>query len=178
MTLPVEHPPATLVIGLGNPLMGDDGLGVAALERLASGWVLPPEVQLLDGGTSGLQLLPHIEDAHRVLLLDVIGAGTAPGRLVVLEREALPRFFAHKLSPHEVALRDVLALAELRGRLPAALAAVGLQPGVVTLSPGLSAEVEAGLPAMLEAVVGRLRAWGHAVEPVTPGPVGVGRPHA
>jgi hydrogenase maturation protease len=149
----------TLVLGLGNPLMGDDGLGLAALERLATRWVVPPEVQLLDGGTGGLQLLPPIEDADRLILLDAIEAGEAPGRLVVLERDELPRYFAHKLSPHEIALRDVLALAELRDRLPADLVAIGLQPGRVTMGPGLSPEVEAGVPAMLDAVVARLGHW-------------------
>jgi hydrogenase maturation protease len=116
-------------------------------------------VQLLDGGTGGLQLLPPIEDADRLILLDAIEAGEAPGRLVVLERDELPRYFAHKLSPHEIALRDVLALAELRDRLPADLVAIGLQPGRVTMGPGLSPEVEAGVPAMLDAVVARLGHW-------------------
>jgi hydrogenase maturation protease len=154
-----QPPVCTLVLGLGNPLMGDDGLGLAALERLATRWVVPPEVQLLDGGTGGLQLLPPIEDADRLILLDAIEAGEAPGRLVVLERDELPRYFAHKLSPHEIALRDVLALAELRDRLPADLVAIGLQPGRVTMGPGLSPEVEAGVPAMLDAVVARLEHW-------------------
>jgi hydrogenase maturation protease len=153
----------TLVIGLGNPLMADDGLGLAALEHLRSGWRLPPDVQLLDGATWGLQLLPHIEDARRLVLLDAIEAGLAPGRLVVLERESLPRFFSHKLSPHQIDLREVLALAELRDRLPAEVVAMGLQPGLVTMSPGLTPPVEAGLPLLLEAVVARLTEWGHAV---------------
>jgi hydrogenase maturation protease len=153
----------TLVIGLGNPLMADDGLGLAALEHLRRDWRLPPEVRLLDGGTWGLQLLPHIEDARRLMLLDAIEAGAAPGGLVLLERESLPRFFSHKLSPHQIDLREVLALAELRGRMPAELVAIGLQPGLVTMSPGLTPAVEAGLPLLLEAVVTRLAAWGHTV---------------
>jgi len=159
MALSQPRPVRTLVLGLGNPLMGDDGLGLAALERLATRWVVPPEVQLLDGGTGGLQLLPPIEDADRLILLDAIEAGEAPGRLVVLERDELPRYFAHKLSPHEIALRDVLALAELRDRLPADLVAIGLQPGRVTMGPGLSPEVEAGVAAMLDAVVAWLEHW-------------------
>jgi hydrogenase maturation protease len=148
--------------------MGDDGLGLAALERLAAERVVPVEVHLVDGGTWGLQLLPHIEDAGRLLLLDAIEAGARPGELVILERETIPRFFAHKFSPHEVGLREVLALAELRGRLPRELVAIGVQPGAVTLAPGLSAAVEAGLAAMLDAVVSRLEAWGHAVPRAAP----------
>lgn len=159
---------ATLVLGLGNPLMGDDGLGLAALERLGAGWEIPPEVRLRDGGTSGLALLPDIEDAGRLVLLDAIEAGQAPGALVVLERDELPRYFAHKLSPHEVALREVLALAELRGRLPAELVAIGLQPGPLTLGPGLSPGLGAGLDSLLAAVVARLERWGHPLRKVEP----------
>lgn len=171
-------PLRTLVLGLGNPLMGDDGLGLAVLERLATRWVVPPEVQLLDGGTGGLQLLPPIEDADRVILLDVIEAGEEPGRLVVLERDQLPRFFAQKLSPHEIALRDVLALAELRGRLPADVVAIGLQPGAVTMGPGLSPEVEAGVPVMLDAVLARLEQWEYPVRLATPVPLATRGLHA
>lgn len=163
-----RSPVRTLVLGLGNPLMGDDGLGVVALEHLAARWAMPPEVQLLDGGTGGLQLLPPIEDADRLILLDAIEAGAGPGRVVVLERDQLPRYFAHKLSPHEIALRDVLTLAELRGRLPAELVAIGLQPGAVALTPGLSPAVEAGVPAMVEAVVVRLERWNHRLAPRYP----------
>lgn len=160
MTDSKPRPGRTLVLGLGNPLMGDDGLGVAALDRLAAGSLVPAEVGLLDGGTWGLPLLPAVEDADRLILLDAIEAGAAPGRLVILERDELPRFFAHKLSPHQIDLREVLALAELRGRLPRELVAIGLQPGRVTLRTGLSPEVESGLEAMLAAVVARLESWG------------------
>lgn len=168
MTDPLPRGPATLVLGLGNPLMGDDGLGLAALDRLGARWQLPADVRLLDGGTAGLQLLPDIEDAERLVLLDAIEAGEPPGTLVVLEREELPRYFAHKLSPHEVALREVLALAELRGRLPAELVAIGLQPGPLTLGPGLSAPVRGGVDRMLDAVVARLKRWGHHLRNLGP----------
>ncbi len=110
----------TVVLGVGNPLMGDDGLGLAALESLRHGWRLPPTVELVDGGTWGLTLLPAIEAADRLLLIDAIDTGGAPpGTLHQLERDAIPRHLATKLSPHEVDLREVLALAELRGNAPA-----------------------------------------------------------
>jgi hydrogenase maturation protease len=152
----------TLVIGLGNPLMADDGLGLVALERLRQGWRVPQSVGLVDGGTWGMNLLPLIEDAERVLFLDAIDAGHPPGSLVVLERKELPRFFALKLSPHQVDLREVLALAELRGTLPSDLVAMGLQPGRLEMSSGLSSEVERRLDELLAVVVTRLERWGCA----------------
>lgn len=150
----------SVVIGVGNPLMGDDGAGLAALDALR-GWSFEPAVDLLDGGTWGMNLLPFIEDAERLLILDAIDRGSAAGEVVVLEREALPRFFATKLSPHQIDLREVFALAELRGTLPAETVAMGVQPGRVEPGVALSPAVQAGLQALLATAVGRLERWGH-----------------
>jgi hydrogenase maturation protease len=152
-----------LVVGLGNPLMGDDGLGLAALARLAQDWDLPPTVEPVDGGTWGLELLPRFEEATHVLLLDAVDAGRDPGTPVELEREDLPRLLGHKLSPHQIELREVLALAELRGTLPASLACLGLQPASVELRAGLSPALTAGLGQLAASAAARLRAWGFPV---------------
>ncbi len=152
-----EH---TLVLGLGNPLMGDDGLGLRALARLRQEWEVEG-ADLVDGGTWGMNLLPLIEDTARLLLLDAIDVGAAPGTLVELERDEIPRLFARKLSPHEVDLREVLALAELRGTLPREMAALGLQPRDVELGTELTPEVAAGMAALLDRVIARLRESGH-----------------
>ncbi len=153
-----EH---TLVLGLGNPLMGDDGLGLRALARLRQEWAVEG-VELVDGGTWGMNLLPLIEDAGRLLLLDAIDVGAAPGTLVELEHDQIPRLFARKLSPHEIDLREVLALAELRGTLPAETIALGIQPRDVELSTELTPEVAAQVDALLERVIARLSLAGHA----------------
>jgi hydrogenase maturation protease len=145
--------------------MGDDGLGLAALEQLRAQWRLPPSVELVDGGTWGLNLLPVIEDAGRVLLIDAIDTGGAPGTLHVLEHAQIPRYLATKISPHEVDLRDVLALAELRGTLPRDTVAIGLQPAAVTLSSELSDVVRLQLDDLVTAVTRRLAEWGHPCEP-------------
>jgi hydrogenase maturation protease len=155
----------TLVLGVGNVLMGDDGLGPAALARLLQEWRLPPEVSCLDGATGGLALLPEIEDAERVLLIDAIDVGAAPGSDVVLERGEFPRYCGLRVSPHEVGLMDLLALAELRGSLPRQVAALGVQPGRVVPSPWLSDAVAGRLPDLVRRVVERLAEWGHEVRP-------------
>lgn len=157
--------PPTVVIGVGSPLMGDDGLGLVALEGLRSGWRFEPYVELVDGGTWGMNLLHFIEGADRVLILDAIDAGLDPGALAVLEREELPRFLDRSLSPHQVDLRDVLAVARFRGTLPAETVALGLQPDRVELHDGLSPLLEARLGTLLSAAVERLEAWGHAASP-------------
>jgi hydrogenase maturation protease len=152
--------PRTVVIGLGNPLMGDDGLGLAALAALRAAWELAPDVELVDGGTWGMNLLPVIEDAQRVILLDAIDTGAAPGTPVVVERARLPRYLATKISPHQVDLRDVLALAELRGTLPDRTVAIGLQPERVALSTELSDVVRCRLGDLVRAAVEQLTQWG------------------
>lgn len=152
----------TVVIGLGNPLMGDDGFGLAALERLQSRWIMPDDVLLMDGGTWGMNLLPVIENAKRVLFLDAVQHGAAPGTPVRLERDAIPRALTMKLSPHQVDLREVLAVAELRGTLPADTVAIGVQPGEVALGIGISAAAATGLDAAVDAAAGCLTTWGHA----------------
>jgi hydrogenase maturation protease len=151
----------TLVIGLGNPLMGDDGAGVAALERLRDEWDIPPEVELIDGGTWGMNLLPLVESARHLILIDAIRTGSAPGTLNVLERRELPRYFSLKLSPHQIDLREVLALAELRGLLPEDLVAVGIEPERVEMELSLSPRVSAGLDKVIDLVVERLEWAGH-----------------
>ena len=156
-----SSPVAALVIGLGNPLMGDDGLGLAALERLSREWILSPSVELVDGGTWGLNLLHRIEAASQVLFLDAVRAGVEPGTLVELDRERLPRMLGLKLSPHQIDLREVLALAELRGTLPASMMCLGLEPASVELRSGLSPQVAGRLDDLVMAAAARLRAWGH-----------------
>ncbi len=153
----------TVVLGLGSPIQGDDGVGPAALARLRNGGRLDPAVRLVDGGTAGLALLPEVEDADRLLVLDAIRAGAAPGALVTLEGDAVPRHFATRLSPHQIQLSEVLALAELRGRLPGTLVALGLEPGHVGTSDVLSPAVQRGMGALVAAACARLAAWGHAV---------------
>lgn len=141
--------------------MGDDGLGLAVLARLRDEWDLPPEVELVDGGTWGMNLLPTIEDAGRLLLLDAVDTNSAPGTGVVIERARIPRYLATKISPHQVDLRDVLGLAELRGTLPEQTLALGLQPERVELGDGLSAVVAARLDGLASAAIRVLELWGH-----------------
>ena len=159
-----NSPACTLVIGLGNPLMGDDGAGVAALERLREEWELPAEVELVDGGTWGMNLLPLVESVRHLILVDAIRSGAPPGTLTVLERHELPRYFSLKLSPHQIDLREVLALAELRGLLPEELVAVGIEPERVEMELGLSPRVQAGLGKVVDLVVERLESAGHCCQ--------------
>ena len=156
----IQHQGPTVVIGLGNPLLGDDGIGLAALDRLAALTFAPP-VELLDGGVWGLALLPEIERAGAVLLLDAVQGDREPGTIYCLEGDQIPRFFAGKISPHQVDVRELLALAELRGALPPHLHVVGVQPAAINYGDGLSSTVSAAVDGMVCAACAVLAGWGH-----------------
>jgi hydrogenase maturation protease len=155
------HRAATIVIGLGNPLMGDDGIGLELLARLQREWSFVPDVIFLDGGTWGMNLLPAIEDAGQVLFLDAVNAGRDPGTPLRLERSGIPRWLGIKLSPHQIDLKEVLALAELRGTLPDQTVVVGIQPGSIDLRTSLSPEAVSGLDQAAELARSTLERWGH-----------------
>ena len=150
-----------MVLGVGSPLMGDDGLGVLAAQRLRSVLSGAADIDVLDGGTWGMQLLPAIEDARRLLVIDAVRDGKAPGSIVRLEKDELPRMLQHKVSPHQIDLREVFAVSELRGTFPPEAVVLGVQPDVVELREGLSAVVSEALPGLLDAVMAQLHAWGH-----------------
>ena len=150
----------TVVIGLGNPLMTDDGVGLALLAELQARGPFRPEPIFVDGGTWGMNLLPTIEDAGRVLFLDAVNFGAEPGTAIRLERERLPRWLGVKLSPHQIDLKEVLALAELRGRLPADAVVVGIQPDRIEMGSELSPVAGAGLEAAIALAIGTLERWG------------------
>lgn len=148
-----------VVIGLGNPLMGDDGIGLAALEQLREG---SAGAELVDGGTWGMNLLPVLESAERILLVDAIRTGAPAGTIHELARDQMPAILVHKLSPHQIDLREVLALGTLRGTLPAELVAIGIEPAEVEMRTALSPVVAAAMPALLERIRVRLARWAAA----------------
>jgi hydrogenase maturation protease len=155
----------TLVVGLGNPLMGDDGVGLAALERLREEYAVPPEVQLIDGGTWGMNLLPVLEGAKDIIFLDAIRIGSPPGTIVELEQDQLPRILSHKMSPHQIDLREVLALAMLRGNMPDQIAAIGVEPEHVEMTMEISQPVMSAIDEIVSRTVARLAAHGHHCRP-------------
>ncbi len=149
-----------LILGLGNILLQDEGLGVRALERLTAKYRLPQEVRAIDGGVMGLDLLPYLEGVTDLLLLDAVQTGQPPGTLVCLEGEEIPAALAVKMSMHQVGLQELLALSQLQGTLPRRVVLWGMEPA--SLDPGLdlSPAVAAQLDNLVQAVVQELREWG------------------
>ncbi len=141
--------------------MGDDGFGLAVLDILRHS-AFGPAVELMDGGTWGMNLLPSIEASSRLLLLDAIKVGAEPGAVIRLRRHELPRFFSFKLSPHQMDLREVLALAVLRGNLPPVVVALGVQPEDVSFRLSLSPVVQSKVAMVADLALRQLSQWEHA----------------
>jgi hydrogenase maturation protease len=148
-----------VVLGLGNTLNTDEGVGGHCLEplrqRLGSA-----DVEVLDGGVLGMELLPLVESCSHLLILDAVDAGKPPGTIVELEGGEIPLFARLKLSWHQLGFQEVLQFASVRGRLPAYLHLVGVQPADIATGYGLSPVLEALLPQFAERAVAVLERWG------------------
>jgi hydrogenase maturation protease len=153
-----------LVLGLGNVLMNDDAVGVRAVERLQQEYCFPAGVSVVDGGTLGLDLLPFIEGADQLLIVDALEMNAEPGSVFRLEGDEVPRAFASKLSVHQMGLQDLLAVADLQGYAPRELVFWGVQPGSIEMDLQLSPPVAAAMDELIQSVVGELGNWGVHLE--------------
>ncbi len=146
-----------VVIGVGNVLLGDDGVGVRVVEALGRSaehdpGALPPGTRLLDGGTLGLDLLPDVEDAGALVLVDAVDLGHAPGTVTVVRGERLTTAGGFRALSRQGGVGELLATARLLAILPPEVVLVGVQAGSISVGPGLSRGVVAALPAAVEAV--------------------------
>ena len=151
---------AILVLGLGNKLMTDDAVGVKVIEELARRYQFSSRVELLDGGTLGLDLLPRLEGVDRLLIIDALQMGGRPGELFRLEGGEVPKAFASKLYVHQMGLQDMLAVAELQGILPGQVVVFGVQSGSLEMGLELSPEVAVMVDPLIENILTELRDWG------------------
>jgi hydrogenase maturation protease len=149
----------TLVLGLGNILLTDEGVGVRVVERLQARYEFPGDVEVLDGGTLGLDLLPYVEGADRLLVVDAVEIGADPGTLVRLEGDQIPSVFGPKLSPHQVGFADLLDAARLTDCLPEERVLWGMQPGSLQVGLDLSPAVDAQVELLVEGVLAELHRW-------------------
>lgn len=169
-----SDPAPTLVLGIGNVLWADEGFGVRAVEALNAGWRFPEHVRLMDGGTQGMALLAHVRAARRLLILDAVDFGLAPGTLKLIRDDAVPSYLgARKVSMHQTGFQEVLASARMLGELPATLALVGVQPVELDDYGGsLRPEVRARLAEAVDLALEVLSGWGtpgeRRAEPLAP----------
>jgi hydrogenase maturation protease len=153
----------TLVLGVGNLLLSDDGVGVHTIRRLQEVAQLSEEVQVLDGGTMGLDLLYYLEGVSHLLIVDAVETGGPPGTLTRIAGEQVPAYLSLKMSPHEIGLPDMLFAAKLRDLYPEEVVVWGVQPETVEVGLDLSPSVAAQMDVLVEKIIEELTQWGIAV---------------
>jgi hydrogenase maturation protease len=150
----------TLVLGIGNTLLSDEGVGVRILPWLQDNYPDLPDVYYLDGGTLSFTLAGWIEEAEQLVVIDAAQLDSGPGTVQVFEGEEMDRFAGRtKRSVHEVSLGDLLAIAHLTDTIPTQRALVAIQPQEIDWGSRLSDAVELALPVAAEKVAGLVRRW-------------------
>ncbi len=154
-------PPVVLVLGLGNTLLADDGVGVHVARQLASDPATPAWLHPLDGGTLGFRLLDALAQADAVLIVDAAQLGASAGTIRIFDREELIAHVsgAERSSAHEAGLADLLTLARLEGFAPRYLALLGIQPQTLDWGEALSPAVAAASVAAATLAVRTCSGW-------------------
>ena len=154
--------PTICVMGIGNVLWADEGFGVRCIEALQQRYEFAPHVSLIDGGTQGLYLIQHVQEASHLLIFDAIDYGLEPGTLKLIENEDVPCFMgAKKMSLHQTGFQEVLSLALLTEKFPEAVLLIGCQPEHIEDYGGsLRPRVKLALEDALAHGLATLREWG------------------
>ncbi|MGD9171957.1 MAG: HyaD/HybD family hydrogenase maturation endopeptidase [Candidatus Thiodiazotropha sp.] len=154
----------TLVIGMGNVLMQDEGVGVRAVEELQSRYHIPDGMEIVDGGTAGMELFEPMRQADILIIADAVNTGAPYGSLVRIANDEIPAFFQTKLSNHQLGVSDLLALLSLKGEMPEQVIIIGMVPHSLENRLGLTPEAAEGLEGMVRMLLDELAALGIKLE--------------
>lgn len=157
-----SNPRKVLVMGIGNTLQQDDGIGIHVTDTLRAGQAADPNLDIIDGGTIGLSLLPEIEDADAVIIVDASEIGAKPGTIRVFRNQEIDRQISGKRrTVHEVALADLFSAAAIRGRSPEERVLVAIQPASTETGLEPTPDVKAAIPRACETITALTRRWQH-----------------
>jgi len=161
----MSHSHRTLIIGVGNLLLSDEGVGIHAAQRLLREYHLPEEVLVLDGGTLGLDLLYYLEGIENLLLIDAVLMNKEPGSLMRMADDEVPSYMTFKMSPHHIGIPDMLFAAKLKGLYPPNVVLWGVQPEIVDIGLDLSESVASQMNPLMDHILEELHQWGVILEP-------------
>jgi hydrogenase maturation protease len=147
------------VLGLGNILLSDEGAGVHAVNALKSRFTFHPQVDIIDGGTMGLDLLPLFQTRDRVLIVDAVDFNKAPGHVGVIEGAHIPSVLNSKLSVHHIGLSDVLLAAKLMRNVPPEVCLIGIQPKFLDVGLDMTEEIQVKLDTLIALALQKLKEW-------------------
>ena len=152
-----------IILGIGNILLSDEGVGVKIIQDLEAQYDFPENVELVDGGVGSFSLLPYIESAKKLLIIDAISGGKPPGTIYKFKDKNIPYQIIEKISLHEISFFDILNLAKLRGKYPEEIVIIGIEPQSLEFKIGLTEIVEKNYNKLLNEVLTQLKNWG--IEP-------------
>ena len=160
-----DYDNSIVVLGVGNILLTDEGLGVHVVKELKENYNFTPEISLIDGGTMGMELLTYMRGMKRILLIDAINGGEAPGTVYEFPHRELEQYFTEHISVHEVGMQDILRIRAIQENPLENAIVIGVEPESLEIGFEPSAPVQAVLPEVKERVLRVLRNWGVQVEP-------------
>jgi len=147
------------VLGIGNPLLGDDGFGVEVVKRLKEEIGEPPDVEIIDGGSLGIYLLPYLEDKTHLIVVDVVNFGGKPGEIIKLKLDEIPAFIGLKMSEHQITFHEVIALMNLLGFKPIESFLIGVQLKENKWGGEMSDEVRKSINNVVQEVKKQIEIW-------------------
>ncbi len=160
-----ENHSNTLILGLGNILLSDEGLGVHIIQELDRQYLFPPYVTLYDGGTGGLSLLSQFKDQDFILIIDALLLGEEPGTVARFTIDAIPDHYQRKDTAHGIDILDVVAASSMIGHLPPIMV-LGAQPkDMVTPATELSPELTRAKESIIQEIIAILKERGIPVRP-------------
>ncbi len=149
----------TIVIGLGNILLKDEGIGVHAVNAVRERYTFSPDVEILDGGTLGLDLLHFFEGRDRALIVDAVDFGKDAGYIGMMEDDDIPSKLFAKLSVHHIGLSDVLFAAKLKDITPSKIRLIGVQPQSLEVGLEMTDAIAGKMEYLIEEIIRTLREW-------------------
>lgn len=156
----------TLVLGIGNVYLSDEAIGVRVIEALEERFNLPPEVEVMEGGTCGYEMAGGIANKKHLIVVDAVSSqGNPPGTIIVLKDDEVPTVFARRISPHQIGLTDVLSTLKLTDDSPERITLIGVVPEDLSYTMNMSETMHKVFDAVLERTVSVLRADGFSVTP-------------
>lgn len=161
-----------LILGMGNTLLGDEGVGVHTVRTLQNAQTALGNIEVIDGGTLSFVLAGPIEDAACLIVVDAAQLSRAPGTVRLYEGAEMDRFVmsSRNRSVHEVSLSDLLVIAHLSDRLPPRRALIGIQPECIDWSDSLSPPVAAAVPLARKFIRALLLRWAQRDQPTSRAP--------
>jgi hydrogenase maturation protease len=147
------------IIGLGNILLKDEGVGVHVVNTIRERYTFSPEVQIIDGGTLGLDLLPFFEGKQEILIIDAVDFRKEPGHIGMLEDDAIPSTLFSKLSVHHIGLSDVLFAAKLKDLTPSKLCLIGIQPQSLEVGLEMTDCIRDRIEDVIALTIKKLKEW-------------------